>query len=147
MYDLHMQNYRCLFTNELGFGMKGSKLHMILPSNYVVAGDFENGDGTGGHSIYKDEEGKFNAFHAENSKLKHIGPGIVSSVAPEKSEHTSHFMITLSRAPLLDGKYVVFGNVIEGFDVLEKLQQFGDWKGVPKSDVRIKDSGQLVLTH
>eukprot|EP01138_Halocafeteria_seosinensis_P012830 gb/GECG01013106.1/.p1 GENE.gb/GECG01013106.1/~~gb/GECG01013106.1/.p1 ORF type:complete len:298 (+),score=30.17 gb/GECG01013106.1/:1-894(+) len=141
------ENYRALFTNELGFGLKGCRFHMLLPSNYVVTGDFENGDGTGGHCIYKNDQGKFDSFGAENFKLKHLGPGIVSSVAPDKTSHSSHFMITLSRAPLLDGKYVAFGNVVEGFDVLEKLQQKGDWKGFPKSEVRIKDCGELILSN
>jgi peptidylprolyl isomerase len=55
----------------------------------------------------------------------------------------SQFFITTVVTEWLDGKHVVFGEVVEGMDVVEKIETFGTSSGRTKAEVRITDSGQL----
>ena len=57
----------------------------------------------------------------------------------------SQFFITTVKTAWLDGKHVVFGEVLEGFDVVKKIESFGSQSGTPKKEVRILASGELPL--
>ncbi len=52
----------------------------------------------------------------------------------------------LAKAPIQDGRYMVFGNVISGMETLRQLERLGSWKGATQKDVRIATCGQLQLT-
>ncbi|KAG6438278.1 hypothetical protein SASPL_103215 [Salvia splendens] len=92
---------------------------------------------TGGESIYG---GKYSD---ENFKLDHTAAGLLSMANGGPNTNGSQFFIIFKRQPHLDGKHVVFGNVVSGMDVVKKMEQLGTADGRPDGTVKIIDCGEM----
>jgi cyclophilin family peptidyl-prolyl cis-trans isomerase len=106
----------------------------------IQGGDVTKQDGTGGKSIYGP------TFEDENFNVKHF-PGALSMANAGNNTNNSQFFIVTGDAKHLDGKHVVFGRVVKGWDVVKRIESIRTKKDAPIVDVVIANSGLVDLSE
>ncbi len=141
---LTAENFRALCAGDKGIGKSGRPLHFknnvfhrIIPKFMCQGGDITRGDGSGGESIYGYK------FKDESFDIGHDSPGLLSMANSGAGTNGSQFFITTAPCAWLNRKHVVFGKVIEGYGIVEKIEAMGTASGVPKAEVKITNCGEL----
>ncbi len=139
-----VENFRALATGEKGQGRlgkpltyEGSIFHRVIPGFMLQGGDITRGDGFGGESIYGEK------FADENFKFLHDIPGLLSMANSGPNTNGSQFFITTVPTDWLNGRHVVFGRVLEGMDVVKKIEAQGSPQGRTRVPIKITKSGEL----
>ena len=114
---------------------RGSPVTRVIPGIVAQGGDITKFNGAGGASIYGE------TFPDENFYLKNDRRGLLGMANAGANSNGSQFYILLGKAEWLDGHHCVFGRVVEGMDVVRKLEEAGTAQGTPKVRIYITDCG------
>lgn len=145
-----VENFRALCTGDKVIGKtsgkalhyKGTTFQRIIPGVICHGGDFTLTDGSGGEPIHGAHE-----FLSENFENKHTGPGILSMVNSGNGATGTQFFICTTKTEWLDGKHVVFGEVVEGMDVVKAMENVGLPDGTTTMQVTIDDCGLINFDY
>ncbi|NWW94229.1 PPIL6 protein, partial [Rhynochetos jubatus] len=114
---------------------KNSLFHRLVKNGWIQGGDIITGEGDGGESIYGP------TFEDESFSVRHKGRGVLGMANKGRHSNGSQFYITLQPAPYLDRKYVAFGQLIEGTEVLQRLEVVPTYNERPTVACKIINCG------
>lgn len=133
------KNFAVLATGEMGITYKGCTVFQCWEGESVITGDFETNNGRGGRSIYEEgyfmpDDTKFPAVRGavgmRRTQKRHDNLGMVGS----------QFRVILQE---MRGFTAIFGHVVEGIELVEKIASFSDQTGKPTKTVVIVSCGKL----
>ena len=142
------ENFRLLCQEKGengGLGYESTLVYKIEKTVGLCMGDVVSNDGTGGrcHPTLGTYASPY-AFEDEGFLISHTGPGIVSMMSPGVHRNDSRFLITTTGAAQLDGRFVAFGRVKEGMDVITDIATGVFTKrGRPTVEVKVVGCGEL----
>ena len=146
-------NFRLLCTGaggETAAGIRrhylGSKFHRVIDQFMVQAGDYTLGNGKGGECALPDNNGA-TTFADESFEREPDAEGLLCMANKGPNTNGSQFFITLRPCPHLQGKHVVFGRVVKGYDdVVQAIAKVPvGARDVPLEPVTITNCGELQL--
>ncbi|XP_074943525.1 putative inactive peptidyl-prolyl cis-trans isomerase-like 6 [Phalacrocorax aristotelis] len=136
------ENFRALCSggvksprNDRELTYKNSLFHRLVKNGWIQGGDIITGKGDGGESIYGP------TFEDESFSIHHKGRGVLGMANKGRHSNSSQFYITFQPAPYLDKKYVAFGQLIEGTDVLQRLEAVPTYNERPEVACKIINCG------
>ncbi|KAM8726609.1 putative inactive peptidyl-prolyl cis-trans isomerase-like 6 isoform 2-T2 [Acanthopagrus schlegelii] len=137
------KNFEALCSGERGLSQsglplcyKGSVFHRVVPKGWVQGGDISpESKGNGGESIYGP------TFEDESFAVAHYKRGILGMANKGPHSNGSQFYITLQPTPWMDRTYVAFGQLVEGVDVLRRLEEAPTCNERPKYECKVTDCG------
>lgn len=133
------KNFGVLTTGEMGMCYKGCQIFQCWEGESVITGDFELNNGRGGRSIFEDLY-----FLPDDTKLLAVR-GTVGMRRTQKRHDNlgmvgSQFRIILQEMRGFTG---IFGHVVEGLELVEKISTYGDTAGKPTKNIVITKCGKL----
>lgn len=133
------KNFGMLSTGEIGIGYKGCSIFQCWEGESVITGDFESNNGRGGRSIFED-----GYFMPDDTKLMAVRGAVGMRRTQKRHDNMgmvgSQFRIILQE---MRGFTAIFGHVVEGLELVEKISTFGDTAGKPTKTVIITKCGKL----
>jgi cyclophilin family peptidyl-prolyl cis-trans isomerase len=123
---MHVTNF--IYLTRLGY-YDGLSFHRVIPG-FMAQGGCPNGNGMGGPGYGFGGEFKPDVKHDKGGKLSmaNAGPGTDGS----------QFFLTFVATPWLDGKHTVFGDIVEGMDVMKKLEAAGSQGGKTSEPLKME---------
>ncbi|XP_063980849.1 uncharacterized protein LOC135164430 isoform X2 [Diachasmimorpha longicaudata] len=135
------KNFSVLATGEIGVGYKGCSIFQCWEGESIITGDFELNNGRGGRSIFEDgyfmpDDTKFPAVRGavgmRRTQKRHDNMGMVGS----------QFRIILQEMRGFTG---IFGHVVEGLELIEKISTYGDQTGHVVYNAFYEDKPHSIL--
>ena len=119
-----------VYLTKLGF-YDGLLFHRVI-TGFMAQGGCPLGTGTGGPGY--DYDGEF------SPDVKHDRPGLLSMANAGPGTDGSQFFLTFVETSWLDGKHTIFGEVVDGMDVVKALEARGSRGGTPSEEMKIESA-------